>query len=806
MIIRRYSCKRFAGIADKTVDFGDNLNVVIGPNEAGKSTLVEGMYSVLFKSSNIGNKKTSDREFRKKFMPLSSGDSIDGELVVSRGEEKYVLKREWGAAMSSELVLPDSGILRDEEAIEQALSAILGFGQGTYRSIVFSNQKLIKSAIENIIKNRQATDEVGSLLRKAIMELEGISLGDLGRKIDSEIKSLTGRWDMDKEYPENNRGINNPYSNGLGEIVTHFYNKENAKRQMQSALEIEQKTEKIISEIEEAEERVSEIKKNKESMSGLEQDVHKRMELEPKLGTLKKEMAELVETSREWPKKELRLEQLEEEIKELGKRRAELEKEKEKAGKVEEKRILERRLGRIERIEEKIDSGRKALGSMTEVSKRDIDELERLSREITTAQAKMEAGTMFAKATGIKSGVRLFAARDLKEPSEMAEGEEIRANGYIRIESESIGVLEIKSGEMDFAELRRKYIEGKERLAKLLAGIGAKDIECARSMLRRIEETKKEIEGGLGQIEELLDGESREELTSRISALGDFSKIRELAEIGIEYTYTNEKGVELKSEEDLAKRDVGKWTQAYGDMDGLFDRTMHAKMEAGEIVRQMEKIAPLPEGFASAGDFLKELSDTRKAYEEESASILDLKDKYYELESEKPELTYEELSGIYRDEEIKFEKSLHRAKKMIEIKRAFESTKNSMDKDSFKPVMEAFSRHLSVLTKDAYKVSGIEDNLDFAISGNSETPMPVELLSSGTYDSVALALRLAILENILKGDKGFLVLDDCLVDMDPERKERAVELIKAFSKDHQVIFTTCNPDTAKELGGNIIKM
>src|SRR6056297_2507243 len=367
MIIRGYSCKRFAGIADKNVEFGEGMNVVLGPNEAGKSTIVEGMYSVLFKPSNIGNKKTSDKEFRSRFMPLSSGDSIDGKLVISSVEGDYEVKKEWGAVMSSELLLPDSGIVREESVIERVLGGILGFGEGSYRSIVFSNQKLIKSAIENIIKNREATDEVGSLLRKAIMELDGISLDDLGRKIDMEIKSLTGRWDMDKEYPENNRGINNPYSNGLGHIVTHFYKKENISREMQSALEIETKTDKIVSEIEETEKEVLQMKRKKESMSEMEQDVHTRMVLEPRLESLKREMAALVETSREWPKKELRLEQLEGEISELKKKGSELEKEKEKAGKVQEKRILERRLERIEEIEKKVLESEKAAGSMKDV-------------------------------------------------------------------------------------------------------------------------------------------------------------------------------------------------------------------------------------------------------------------------------------------------------------------------------------------------------------------------------------------------------------------------------------------------------
>lgn len=82
----------------------------------------------------------------------------------------------------------------------------------------------------------------------------------------------------------------------------------------------------------------------------------------------------------------------------------------------------------------------------------------------------------------------------------------------------------------------------------------------------------------------------------------------------------------------------------------------------------------------------------------------------------------------------------------------------------------------------------------------------MNLLSAGTYDSVALALRLALLDNILGESKGFLILDDCLVDLDPDRRGKAAELIKNFAERHQVIFTTCSPETAGLLGGNLIRM
>src|SRR5665648_759308 len=165
MIIKSYKCNRFAGIKDKSITFEDHLNVILGPNEAGKSTVVEGIYSVLFKSSKLGNQTVQDKEFKSRFMPIQSGDTIDGEVVISGGSGsdgeagsdggsgEYALSREWGENSFSKLITPGGQILKDEEGIRGALAAVMQFGEATYSSIFFSKQINIKDAIEKIVKN-----------------------------------------------------------------------------------------------------------------------------------------------------------------------------------------------------------------------------------------------------------------------------------------------------------------------------------------------------------------------------------------------------------------------------------------------------------------------------------------------------------------------------------------------------------------------------------------------------------------------------------------------------------------------------
>jgi len=111
-----------------------------------------------------------------------------------------------------------------------------------------------------------------------------------------------------------------------------------------------------------------------------------------------------------------------------------------------------------------------------------------------------------------------------------------------------------------------------------------------------------------------------------------------------------------------------------------------------------------------------------------------------------------------------------------------------------------------MLTDGNYNQGGIDDEFKINLQNKNGIEMPYTLLSSGTYDCVALALRLSILKYIYGSSPGYVILDDCIVDLDPIRRKMAIKLIKQHAEDNQVIFTTCNPEIAESLGGNIIEL
>lgn len=68
-----------------------------------------------------------------------------------------------------------------------------------------------------------------------------------------------------------------------------------------------------------------------------------------------------------------------------------------------------------------------------------------------------------------------------------------------------------------------------------------------------------------------------------------------------------------------------------------------------------------------------------------------------------------------------------------------------------------------------------------------------ERYSTGYSDLMDFCMRLALADTIFEKEKPFLVLDDPFTNLDARRLAQAMELLKAASKDEQMIYFTCHP-------------
>lgn len=804
MYIKSYSCTRFAGLRDQEIEFDKGLNVILGPNEAGKSTIINGIYSTLFKDIKLTKNLNVDKDFTHRYMPRPEGDFIDGKLVIKIEENKYKLEKEWGVNEFIQLTTPDGNILKEEEKIQEILSKLLTYGEGTYSNIVFAKQKDLKDSLVNIMENNELTSEVNSILRKTMMELDGVSIEQLQKKIEDELDEVYKRWDKDKNRPMNNRGINNPYKIGLGEILKSYYKKEELLHLMDEAEKTEKNFEEICDEISEIEIKSNNLKQRKEDLEKIEEDINKRLVLEEELKFIERELEALMDANKEWPRSNLLLDQYKEKLLKVTEDKKKLSIEKENSRKLENKEKLEKKLKELEKISQEKDLVKKNLKEIPKITKENIDEIEKIQRKILTLDTTMTAGIMLGQL--IKStDENIWIKKDLKEKENLEPGQDFKANGLINIGYKDKFEIEIKTGEFDFKELKKDYdkliLDEKEKLSLL----EIKTIEEGKLNLEKLSKLENDKINLENKRKLTLDGSSEEEIIEEIKNFEEIKTLRNICEIEKEIENLNKKELKLSVEIKTKKNQIEKWKEKYENEDKLLDILIEERSKEKTKTKELDRLVELPEEFVDGKEFQETLISVKRQFEENQDMLGTFREKYHEAKNQLLDISYEEIRRSYKDAKEKFNRSVKRGKTLLQVQKVFLKTKEKLDDNPMESLVNEFNRLLSIITSEKYKTANISDEFNIEIK-SEKGEIPIDLLSAGTHDSVVLALRFSLLKHIFQDRKGYAILDDSLVDLDPRRREKSVELIQDFAKENQVIFTTCDPETAKMIGGNIIKL
>jgi uncharacterized protein YhaN len=73
-------------------------------------------------------------------------------------------------------------------------------------------------------------------------------------------------------------------------------------------------------------------------------------------------------------------------------------------------------------------------------------------------------------------------------------------------------------------------------------------------------------------------------------------------------------------------------------------------------------------------------------------------------------------------------------------------------------------------------------------------PRTIEVLSRGTAEQLYLALRFGFIREFSKRSASLpIIMDDILVNFDPERAKETIKGIMELSSEHQLLFFTCHP-------------
>ena len=794
----------FAGQADFSVDFKPGLNVISGPNEAGKSTLLNALQVALLTPIKVG-KRDWEKDMQR-FMPLAGDDTIRLSLEFNVGGD-FKLMKSWGGNSSAYLKMPEGEVIEDPLKVETRLAELLELKPGTWRNVLFAGQQDLTSTLAEMDHEGEEFSDLAAWLRKSAFATDGISIEKLGDSLEQQIEAYEDHWDVDYSRPEKSRGIDNPWEKKVGRVLKAWYLKESIQRDHNRVESYERDLDAITA-------RTNECIKRRDKLSDFVSghataiaDADERALLEAKKRALVAEGKELKKVSLGWPKFEERQSNLKEEELKLKQQVGDLDGKLKAALVYEKNRSRRERLKRAEAKQEALKAAEEKLDKIKLISDQQLDDLQVLEGQVKRLETGLAAGKLKLKFSA-KKAMGLEVHKDLEERIDktVEQGEEINldAGGRILL-SHSDWELSVQSGDSDFSELKQQHQSARSKFEELLKALGETDIESARLAHRACVEEKREVETLKQQVNEVLDGESMEELKEALGGDDDSTVHQPSAEIAagkakLEASIENA----LRLLADIEKQLSG-WIEDYESQENLLDLLVDKRGDLKAIDAGLSKLKPLPEGVEDTDEFIADFrSQERQLKQVMEQDFPNLKIERAQLEGNSPDQSLKDLEESMLDANAAFEQVQTEWKALLRIQEVHIKLRAEMDAGTLDPWVKKLRKLSGSLSGGRYEELHLNDSLVGSTSGGLD--IPYESLSTGTSACLGLAVRLSMAQHFLEARDGFVVLDDPLVDLDPERQKAASLILKEFAKDKQLIVLTCHPGHAELIGGHLIEM
>ncbi len=184
---------------------------------------------------------------------------------------------------------------------------------------------------------------------------------------------------------------------------------------------------------------------------------------------------------------------------------------------------------------------------------------------------------------------------------------------------------------------------------------------------------------------------------------------------------------------------------------------------------------------------LQELQDQRTALQSDI--------KYLEDNEAYPELVhdYEQLKASFN----------HRAKEWAVYQTALQllkTTKRTYQTERLPYLLKQTSAYFKMVTHGRYENVQYDDNHGFYVMASTGEQRFVSELSRGTKEQLYVCLRLALGQMFETQTAMPMIIDDSLVNFDRQRRQETLDLLKQFSKQHQMIILTCHESQIEDSG------
>lgn len=797
MRIRQVECDQFAGLTNKEIEFDKGMNIVIGDNESGKSTLIDLIYQLLFKDAKIDGR--SDLDFIDKYFPKKisgpQGDVIDGVIIFDTPTGTYKLKKEWEKGEGTcRLTLPDGTSIKGNAEINRILNEELKHRAGVYSEIVFASQKRKQIAIESIMgsfgkKTDPLSDtrsDLASTLTQAALETGGVAIDKLEKTITKNMDDLIGRWDWGADAPEGGpkrASYKYPWSQGAGSIVKAYYAVDEVRSKQIDAENAERVVESAKSGIQVLQVKKKEVETERTDFQKYREVLGQRSLLVGLITDLNARLNENSEAYEKWPGI-----------------RSNIEKAKELQRKQELARIRALYL-KAEPIQKEFLEKKTYFEKLKEVDNSDIKKLSELITKKQQEEAKLTGMNLVAKIKEIHSADVKVTAVASGEVLDLSIGE-VQITEAVDINIPGVLDMQLVPQGVDVEDVNKKIENYRAEIKELLEKYQVDSLEKLKENSEEYKELKRQVDQLKLDIDRMLGDQSWEDLKAANDAVPEEieteadikNRINELCGSksvdafigGLESTLLNYK-------------------EKYLSIDNLKGSIEKLKKDKDDKQKTLDSIGDIPEeyqGIDNPDNYDEELSKKIEDFEEQ---IEGYRKKLSEAERNLGDKSAEEYLDDLQDKESVFLGLKLEYQHWRSIYNAFCKLKDQTKDNPIDKIESNFREYLRVITDGTLLLNSIDDQMLVQLASGSNA-LTYNTLSDGTKDTISLAFRLAMLEHLYPEGDGLAVFDDPFTDMDVKRVEQSCKLIQKFAENNQVIFTTCDDKYTKYMTGNVITM
>jgi exonuclease SbcC len=635
-----------------------------------------------------------------------------------------------------------------------------------------------------------------------VLETDGVSVGRFQELLSLRRRELLNHWDLERQRPERKRSGDARWSRERGTVLEAQYALEDAESRFRQVREKEEALEAITENLEACSRETAETEKELHRIEGGAKDAEKRRALETRHKETELSLREVRKHYEDWTKYLLRREAMEGEIPELEKSVETLEQEKIQVQTYLEKKELVERFRRVQAGRERLEQAEAELGTVPALPLLQLERLRQSAADLDKLQTALQAGNLSLSFRS-REAADVVIQRDMDEPAEqhLSTGEELclEASGKIEMRHPQWS-LEVYSGRGEFTRVAEQYEQARSDHARLLEELKVGSAEEAVETSRRYESLRAAAQTARAVYEQELGGDTFAALQAACGETPGSPPAREQSQVLEDLVEKRSRLQKLKQELAEVRTSLADLEDRYGDKETLFARVAELGGIQREIAEKISGLSPLPQGYGDAQSLLDHYNGLTQQLQSVTQRRIRLESDFRNAEASLPDESSEEAARRVEEVREELNAQLKKAEILVRIQKVSEQMLGRLDKGVYGPFIGLVKRYLEGLSNKRYGDVPEGQIVPGGVVRRDGKVLDYDLLSAGTKDLFALALRLAMAEFILGGREGFLLLDDPLVDLDPERQKRAAATLEDFADKQQLVVFTCQPAHAALFG------